>query len=69
MWPVLLADVFEVGGLLGLLVLILDIIAIASVLMGRGSLMHKLIWTLVIIFLPVLGLILYFLFGRGAQDA
>ena len=69
MWPVLLADVFEVGGLLGLLVLILDIFAIASVLMGRGSVMHKLIWTLVIIFLPVLGLILYFLFGRGAQDA
>lgn len=68
MSPLLLADI-ETGGILGLLVLILDIFAVASVLIGRGSVMHKLIWTLLILFLPVLGMILYFIFGRNATDA
>jgi len=64
-----LADVFYGRGeLLGLLVLILDIVAIVSVIAGRGSLAHKLLWTLLILILPVLGMILYFLFGRRPAD-
>jgi hypothetical protein len=55
--------------ILGLIVLVLDIIAIVSVLGGRGSVGHKLLWTLVVLLLPLLGMILYFVIGRSAADA
>jgi len=53
------------GGILGLVILILDIIAIVSVLQSRIDPMMKLVWILVILFLPVIGMLLYFLLGRG----
>ena len=53
----------------GILILVLDIVAIVSVLMGRGSVGHKVLWTLLILILPLLGMILYFLIGRSPQDA
>ncbi len=65
----ILADMMVGGGLLGLIVLILDIIAIVSVLAGAGTAGHKLLWTLVILLLPVLGMILYFLIGKNSRDA
>lgn len=55
-------------GLIGLLILVLDIIAIVSVLMGRGSVGHKLLWIILILILPVIGMILYFLIGRNSAD-
>lgn len=55
--------------LLGLLILILDIVAIASVVMGGGSIGHKLLWILLILLLPVVGMILYFIFGRSTASA
>lgn len=65
-----LADiVIPTNGLIGLLVLVLDIIAIVSVVAGRGSLARKFLWTLIILVLPVLGMIIYFLFGRSSADA
>ena len=48
----------------GLLVLILDIVALIDLLGGSGSAQHKLLWTLLILILPLLGPILYFLIGR-----
>jgi hypothetical protein len=57
------------GSVLGLIVLILDIVAIVSVLGGAGTPGHKLLWTIVILLLPVLGMILYFLIGRSVMDA
>lgn len=54
--------------LLGLIVLILDIIALVSILGGHGSVGHKVIWTLVVLLLPVIGMILYFAIGRQAGD-
>jgi hypothetical protein len=56
-------------GILGLIVLVLDIIAIVSVLGGRASIEHKLLWTVVILLLPLIGMILYFAIGRSAADA
>jgi hypothetical protein len=50
------------------IVLILDILAIISVLRGYGSTAHKLLWTLVILLLPVIGLLLYFILGRNMTD-
>ena len=65
----ILADLFVGGGVIGLLVLILDIVAIVSVLGGSGTSGHKLLWVVVIILLPVLGMILYFLIGKNSVDA
>ncbi|MCA9280431.1 MAG: PLDc N-terminal domain-containing protein [Phycisphaeraceae bacterium] len=56
-------------GIIGLVILVLDIIAIVSVLGGTGSAGHKLLWTLLILLLPVIGMILYFLIGRTTADA
>lgn len=56
------------GRIIGLIILILDIIAIVSVLMGRGSVVRKLLWILIILLLPLIGMILYFLIGRSAKD-
>jgi len=56
-------------GLIGLIIFILDIIALISVLGGRGSAGHKLLWTLLILILPLIGLILYYVLGRSSADA
>lgn len=64
-----LADVVVGQGVLGVLILIADIAAVVSVVTGQGSSTHKVFWTLMIILLPILGLILYLLFGRSALDA
>lgn len=66
----LLADItIPTTSLIGLVILILDIVAIVSVVAGRGSLGRKLLWTLLILVLPVLGMLLYFLIGRSSADA
>lgn len=54
--------------ILGLIILILDIVVIVNVLRGGGSTGHKVLWVLLILFLPVIGLILYFLIGRSPKD-
>ena len=56
-------------GIIGLLILVLDIIAIVSVLGGNTSIERKLLWTVIILILPVVGMILCFLMGRSAADA
>ncbi|MCU1716212.1 PLDc N-terminal domain-containing protein [Pseudomonas sp. 5P_3.1_Bac2] len=55
------------GGLLGLVILALDIWAILSVIKSSASLGVKLVWIVLIVILPVLGLIIWVLFGpRGS---
>lgn len=53
----------EVGGLLGLIHLALIIYAIVKILQSQAGTGRKVIWILVVLLLPVLGLILWFLFG------
>jgi len=52
-------------GLCGTLVIILDIVALVDLIgddaRSTGS---KVIWALLIIFMPVLGVVLYYFFGR-----
>lgn len=55
--------------LLGAVILILDIFAIVSVLLGSTSVLRKLMWIAIILVLPVIGMVLYFLIGRSAFDA
>lgn len=47
---------------------ILDLIAIVSVLGGTSTPGRKLLWIVVIILLPLVGLVLYYLIGRTPED-
>lgn len=51
------------GGLLGILILIADIYAIIRVAQSSAEPITKALWIVVILLLPVLGLILWWLFG------
>ena len=53
----------------GLVVLVLDIIALLKLWGGSSDMGHKLLWTVIILVLPVLGMLLYFLLGQKAGDA
>ena len=53
----------EVGGLLGLVILILDVWAIVRVFGSSASTGTKVLWIVVILLLPVLGLILWAVMG------
>lgn len=50
-----------------LLVLLLPILALISLLKNDFKGDDKIIWIVVILFLPMLGSILYFLFGRNKK--
>jgi len=59
---------FGYGGLWGLLVLIGDVWAIINIIQSSASNEKKLLWTIVVLLLPVLGLILWFFLGpRGSR--
>jgi hypothetical protein len=53
------------SGLMGLIILIADIYAIIQVLGSGASTGTKLLWVLLILFLPVIGLIIWLLAGPG----
>lgn len=53
----------EVGGLIGLIILIVDIWAIVKIIQSGASIGAKVLWIVLILILPVLGLILWFIFG------
>ncbi|MEX0694858.1 MAG: PLDc N-terminal domain-containing protein [Rhodospirillales bacterium] len=53
----------EVTGIGGLLILIADIYAIVKTLGSSASTGSKVVWILVILLLPILGLILWFFAG------
>jgi hypothetical protein len=51
------------NGVFGIIILVLDIWAIVNVVASNNGFLSKLIWVLVIIFLPILGFILWLIFG------
>jgi hypothetical protein len=53
----------EVTGLVGLIILILDVYAIVKTVQSSATTGVKVAWVVVIILLPVLGLILWFFLG------
>ncbi len=57
----------EVGGILGLLVLLADIYAIVKIFGSGASTGPKVLWILIILVLPVLGFILWLLFGPSRR--
>jgi succinate dehydrogenase/fumarate reductase cytochrome b subunit len=56
---------FDTGynGLFGLLILIGDIWAIINIFQSSASTGKKLLWTILVLLLPLLGLILWFFLG------
>jgi hypothetical protein len=54
---------------LGLIILVLDIIAIVSILKSAADTGTKLLWVILVILLPVVGMVLYFLMGPGRRAA
>ena len=59
----------EVGGILGLIILIADIWAIVQVIGSSASTLSKVIWVVVILVLPILGLIAWLIFGPRSSRA
>ena len=52
------------GGILGLLILVLDIIAIVDVIKSSMDTGKKALWIILVLILPVIGMVLYFLIGK-----
>ncbi len=53
----------EVGGLLGLLILILDVYAIVKIVGSGSSTGGKVLWVVLILLLPVVGFLLWLVAG------
>mgnify|MGYP000748910399 CR=1 FL=1 len=51
------------NGILGIIILVLDIYAIIKIAQSSAEPIWKAIWIVVVLFLPVIGLILWWLFG------
>ena len=50
-------------GIFGLIVLIADVWAIVNILQSSASTGNKVLWTVIVILLPILGFILWFFLG------
>jgi hypothetical protein len=53
----------EVGGLIGLIILVPDVWAIVSTIQSGAGTGTKVLWVVLVLLLPVLGLLLWFVFG------
>ncbi|HEX3915389.1 MAG TPA: PLD nuclease N-terminal domain-containing protein [Steroidobacteraceae bacterium] len=57
------------GGLFGLLVLIADVWAIVNIMQSGAQTGSKVLWTVLVIVLPLLGFILWFFLGPKTARA
>lgn len=64
-----LAMGIEVSGLFGLILLVLDVWAIVKTLQSGAGTGSKVVWVVVILLLPLLGFIVWLLFGPGSSEA
>ncbi len=53
----------EVSGILGFIILLLDIWAIVRIFGSSAGVGLKVLWTLLVVFLPVVGLIFWWFLG------
>ena len=58
----------QINGLWGLLVLAADVWAIVNVLQSSASTGNKVVWTLVILLLPVIGFIIWYFAGPKSRS-
>jgi len=52
-------------GLIGLVIFVLDVIALIDILKGSGPVTKQLLWILLVLLFPVIGMLIYFLFGKN----
>jgi len=57
----------EFTGIGGLIILIADIYAVVMILQSSAKTVEKLIWALVVFFLPLIGLIIWYFAGPGKK--
>jgi len=57
----------ELTGIGGLIILIADIYAIVMILQSSATSIEKLIWSLVVFLLPLIGLIIWYFAGPGKK--
>ncbi len=57
----------EVGGIFGLILLIADIWAIVNIVQGRSGMGSKVLWIVLVLVFPLIGLIVWWLFGPRAK--
>lgn len=57
------------GGLLGLIVLILDVWALVNILGSYHSVLSKVLWSVIVLLLPVLGFIIWLILGPRAAKS
>ena len=50
--------------LIGLIILVIDVVVILDILKGNKDMEKKLLWIIAVIFLPVLGPLLYYFIGK-----
>lgn len=55
------------GTLIGLVIAVLDIWAILNIVQSKTSTINKAFWAVVILFLPLLGLIIWYFVGPGTK--
>ncbi|MDG4647798.1 PLDc N-terminal domain-containing protein [Roseibacterium sp. SDUM158017] len=57
----------EIGGLGGLILLVLDLWAIVSILGSKAGTGAKVLWCLLVVVLPLIGFLVWLLFGPRAS--
>ncbi|KAM5343997.1 hypothetical protein ACJ41O_012534 [Fusarium nematophilum] len=57
------------GGIIGFIILVLDILVWIEVLQSNRPPSHKLLWCLVVFIFPVVGMIIYWLFSNRKEHA
>ena len=50
--------------LIGLIILIIDVVVVIDILKSNKDMEKKVLWIIAVIFLPLLGPILYYVIGR-----
>ncbi|CEI63542.1 hypothetical protein FVEN_g6673 [Fusarium venenatum] len=52
------------GGIIGFIVLVLDILVWIEVLQSNRPVSHKILWCLVVFLFPIVGMLVYYLFSN-----
>jgi succinate dehydrogenase/fumarate reductase cytochrome b subunit len=58
----------EVSGLIGVIILVADIYAILKIAQSSAKTGNKALWIALVLLLPVLGVIIWYLLGPGRSD-
>jgi len=54
------------GSILGLIILVLDILAIIKIVQSGAATGEKVLWVILVLVLPVVGLVIWALLGPGS---